>query len=354
MNSHPYADLAARALRRVRAAIYPRPHPGDDQLTRSIGAALTAKRARQRRRRVAALATGALAMGGLIWLAARPGPPPPLAERPRPAMRPASVAMVAAGHVPWGATLADGTGRRPLLAGANIGRGARVAAPAHGAVAMRLSTGTELRLRGELEVLDIGDVERFDLRAGTLDAEVAKLRHGERFVVRAGRAELEVWGTAFEVGLGDCQGRPRTDLAVREGVVAVRADGEERLIRAGERWRSFCPAAPPATPRPPRVLLVPPPAPPEPASSLAAQNQLYLSAVQARGRGDAAAALRLIDRLLEAHPAGPLSEAAMAERMRLLGDHDRTAAADAARAYLRRFPGGFARSEAEALAPEAP
>jgi TolA-binding protein len=132
--------------------------------------------------------------------------------------------------------------------------------------------------------------------------------------------------------------------------VGVGAGGEERLDPAGQRWQSGCLAdvRADAAPRrrPARVAVSRAEAP----SSLGEQNQLFIDAVHARKEGRPAEALRGLERLLQAHPSGPLTEAAMAERLTLLRDGDRAAAAVAARAYLSRFPDGFARAEAEALA----
>jgi hypothetical protein len=347
MNAPDLADLAAQALRRARAAIHPRPHPADDQLTEAVAGALASKRARRRRRRGATATLGVIAATVIIWLAGRERPPAPVAG---PAAPPA-VELAAFGAVPVEAVLIDGAGRRQPIAGAAIGRGARVSTTATAPLAMKLWTGTVLRVLGDLDVVETGAVQQFELRRGRLDAQVAKLRRGQRFLVRAGPAEIEVRGTAFEVALGgECAGEPRTDLTVREGVVAVRAGGEERLVPAGQRWQSRCLADLPAVAaprrRPARVAVSRAEAP----SSLGEQNQLFIDAVHARKEGRPAEALRGLERLLQAHPSGPLTEAAMAERLTLLRDGDRAAAAVAARAYLSRFPDGFARAEAEALA----
>jgi ferric-dicitrate binding protein FerR (iron transport regulator) len=341
------AAQAARVLRAARGTLHARPPAGDDELTRALEKALTAKQQRQRRRRVAIPVATAAALGALIWLGVRRPPESMPVATPALPQRIERPFIVAVG--PMGADAAViGDRRRPLGSGAAIRAGDRVAS--RSPLAMHVATGTRLLLRGELDVLEASEVQRFDLRTGSLDAEVAKLRPGERFVVRAGRAEIEVWGTAFAVSLGgDCAG-PRTSVDVREGVVAVHLDGQDRLLGAGEHWRSPCPS-PPARHRE-RAAVAPPP-PPEPTSTLAEENALFFAAVKARQSGEAESALRLLGELLAKHPAGPLSEAAMAERMRLLRGRDAPAAAAAARAYLRRFPQGFARAEATALAPEA-
>jgi hypothetical protein len=351
MSAPDLTELAAQVLRRARAAIHPRPHPADDQLAEAVAGALASKRARRRRRRSATVTLGVLAATVIIWLAGRERTPAPLVA---PAGT-AAIELAAFGAVPLEAVLIDGAGRRQPVAGAAIARGARISTTPAAPLAMKLWTGTVLRIRGDIDVVATGAVQQFELRRGRLDAQVAKLRRGERFLVRAGQAEIEVRGTAFEIGLGDdCAGQPRTDLTVREGVVAVRAEGEERLVAAGQRWQSRCLTDPPAVAVPPRRLPRAPVARAQAPSSLGEQNQLFIDAVRARKDGRPAQALRLLERLLQTHPSGPLTEAAMAERLTVLRDHDRAAAAVAGRAYLSRFPQGFARAQAEALAAGAP
>jgi hypothetical protein len=91
-------------------------------------------------------------------------------------------------------------------------------------------------------------------------------------------------------------------------------------------------------------------APPVPASSLAAENDLFEAAVRAKRRGRPVEAARLFAELAGAHPGSPLVESAMAQRMKVLAGVDPAEAARAAAAYLERFPGGFARPEALKLA----
>ena len=53
--------------------------------------------------------------------------------------------------------------------------------------------------------------------------------------------------------------------------------------------------------------------------------------------------------LASRYPSSPLAENAHIERMRLLGASDGRRGAEAARAYLARYPHGFARAEANDL-----
>jgi hypothetical protein len=84
-----------------------------------------------------------------------------------------------------------------------------------------------------------------------------------------------------------------------------------------------------------------------PASSLSEQNDLFAGAMRDKRAGRRAEALAGLERLLATYPRGPLAESGTVERFRLL---DGAAQAQAARDYLSRWPRGFARAEAEALA----
>jgi TolA-binding protein len=98
------------------------------------------------------------------------------------------------------------------------------------------------------------------------------------------------------------------------------------------------------------VLPAPPPSVMSAQTDLASQNQLYTQAMNARRRGDSAAALRALDEFIGAYPQSPLVQDAHVARFRTLAETgDSAAAARAARAYLAAFPRGFAREEAAAL-----
>jgi TolA-binding protein len=92
-----------------------------------------------------------------------------------------------------------------------------------------------------------------------------------------------------------------------------------------------------------------------PGSSLATQNDLFLAALRARRDSRPQESLRFLARLIDGYPDGPLIEAAMAERMELLlSAGDASAAARVAGQYVRRFPDGFARPDADRLVRSAP
>jgi hypothetical protein len=266
----------------------------------------------------------------------------------------------------------------PLVKGSAVTSGDRVAAGAGDEVAMRLSTGSTVKVEaaGELQVLEAGPSQRFALLRGAMRAQVAKLRQGERFVVATGDAEVEVRGTAFRLSAGAadtvCEEGSATRLEVFEGVVAVRRGGVTTLVGAGGRWPSNCrsPSDPVAAttvpldpaPRPPAeasarvrrpAVAARPHAPTpveDPGSTLAEENDLFARAVAARRRGDRQGALARFLELEHRFPTSPLGESAMVERMRLVGVADQEAARSVAREYLARYPAGFARSEAAVLA----
>jgi len=138
--------------------------------------------------------------------------------------------------------------------------------------------------------------------------------------------------------------------------VVVRAQGRETIVAAGAAWPVDCAA--PATVAPePTTSAIPTatarasaPRPKTAAAggtALTEQNALFSDAAAVKKRGDRAAALQLYDRFLTKYPASSLAESATVERMRLLSGPARTAAA---RAYLAKYPKGFARAEAMKIA----
>jgi hypothetical protein len=85
-------------------------------------------------------------------------------------------------------------------------------------------------------------------------------------------------------------------------------------------------------------------------ASLAAQNELFQSAVRAARRGDDTTALAGFDALLQRFPDSPLATDARVRKFRTLSRLGRLSEARvAASDYLARHPQGFARAEAERL-----
>jgi hypothetical protein len=210
-----------------------------------------------------------------------------------------------------------------------------------------------------------GKAKSFVVSEGSLTAHVAKLKTDERFLVRTVDTEVEVRGTIFAVTVvpadSQCSGSTSTSttrVSVTEGVVIVRNEGKSVTLRAGEHFPNCeVKAAAAATEAPlkegasfsdlPKVkpgvgVAIQAPSP-EAHSTLATQNDLFADAMQKKRAGNTHAALEALNRLTREFPKGPLLESAAAERMRILGT------ASSAKEYLRRYPEGFAKAEAEAL-----
>lgn len=79
---------------------------------------------------------------------------------------------------------------------------------------------------------------------------------------------------------------------------------------------------------------------------MADQNDKFERAVKARRRGEVQEALRIYREFVQEFPASPLAQNARVEVMRLLVPSNKSAAVQAARDYLERYPTGFARDEA--------
>lgn len=342
-----------------------------DDAIRSIGDALRA-RARSRKRRKL---VGLVALAASVALVASAGI---VASRYRSGDR--STSELGRVQEPNGALTAVVDGRSALIdEGVAVAEGTELRTPPNAEAKLAFTSGTQLVIGGgaRLRLVEQTKKKRFALESGSLTAKVAKLGPDERFVVATSDAEIEVRGTQFRVSVATpdpaCGGGTPTRLDVTEGVVVVRHTNGETTVRGGEHWptcveqvvsspkttpesaaRVTAPAARPsehvaATP-PSTVPRIAPSGESPAASRLAEQNDLYDQAMREKRSGRTGSAVATLDRLLGTYPQGPLAENAMVERMRLLAASDRTRGASSAREYLRRYPQGFARAEAEALA----
>jgi hypothetical protein len=265
-----------------------------------------------------------------------------------------------------GNTLVRNAVHKPLVDGAHLVEGDSIEAQQDGSATLGFAGGTRVTVSeaGRLHVDELTATRRFSLRAGHLQAHVAKLGRGERFLVDTPDAEVEVRGTVFGVavdGPESCRGvASRSTISVSEGAVWVRSNTTQVLLHPGESWTSPCPdtpppaeTEPPATNRestttvrrhaartparhlsaatPPSTQVqsptgapsVTPPAtetraPVRHESSLAEQNNLFSAAVTAEHQGDHRAALGKLDELIARFPNGPLRESARAEKQRIL------------------------------------
>jgi hypothetical protein len=369
--SAPRAEREAREARDARA-----------EIVAQMQARMRARAVEQRRRSWAArfaVAAGAILLAlGAGKLATRPSTP--LAMR-----APASLGIVATGRLLDGAATAWHDGRPSPVAAGVLASGDRVvtAAGAHAEIALSTGTSVVLAPSADVTFTHVEHAQTFAVTSGGVNARVAKLHQGERFLVRTSDTEVEVRGTVFEVTVvppdPSCGDGTSTRVAVSEGVVVVRNHGVETRVAAGERWPAGCVAsapasAPPVTPVAPGAAVgsasacpsasisnapsapsapdsLAPTAPPSvaPPGPLALRNDLFNEALAAKYRGDLTGALAGFESYLGKFPEGEHAESASVQRMRILAKLDRARAELAARAYLARNPQGFAREEAEAI-----
>ena len=335
----------------------------------ALEAALHARAQRRRRTRrvwasLAIAAAIAAPVSGAVKLGARheaalQGPKPtapPVVEAVETPPPPEHV------ELPQGIAMTDGSILQP---------GSRIVAPPKRRAVLSFSSGTHLTVEGggDITVIEAGDVQRFLLSSGSIDAHVAKLHAGQRWLVTTPDAEVEVRGTAFEVSIvppdPSCGGGTRTRVSVREGVVSVRAGDGEVRVHPGEAWPAGCrraaALAAATTLDAPIAAVSPTLATPSPAatsaapavtshSTLAEQNDAFARIVSLRQRGDMAGSAAEADRFIARFPASPLAESARVEQMRALRVSDAARAASVAREYLAQYPRGFARAEAQAIA----
>ena len=380
MTDDRYARLAARLIRRFDVA------RGSSEGDRERGL-LTIERALAARprawRRSSTLAlSGTVAAGVIAWLALRAHGQPPehLAE--------ARVVSVLASPLRDGASFLDSTGEVPLGPDMRLPVGGRIATAPNGGAQLQLSTGTRLELgvRTSLTLQSQDALQRFSLALGGVDARVAKLAPGDRFVIDTPDAQVEVRGTAFHLEVlpsaDACDEGSRTRLVVTEGVVEVRSSRTLARIGVGQHWPLDCllavegapsdaggavnvgasprrapvatgaeaavatgaeaaaPARPARTGRPLR----------SPESLIGEQNALFQRGVRAQHEGRRTEALGAYADLIARFPSSPLAENAAVARIRLSVDSDPGQARREARSYLERYPRGFARPEAERVA----
>jgi hypothetical protein len=395
--SRSYADMVSDLLRDDSTP--PARFPSDRQ--KLVSAVERGLRSRQRRQQMirwslsasAAAAVLVLVIGGKTLLS--PYAPTELPGRGR-IMASAGVRVVG---VPdqRGAMMVGGAGAAAvsLVEGMPLPKGFRLVAPPSGEVSIGAARGTTLSLEGggEMAISEASIMQRYELKVGAVRARVAKLLPGERFIIATSDAEVEVHGTAFRVAVvpadPSCGGGTITRVSVTEGVVSVRRGGVEVRVTPGHFWPESCVVAVAAQPgraaagghgrgrggvaRPvvqhaPASVVAPreevaaeaPPAPvpaaapvmpaiPFTRSELAAQNDLFASAVRAKRHGQGSQAVRIFERLTRQYPASPLAENAVVQRMKLLVAIDAVAARRAASDYLMRYPTGFAHVEAHQI-----
>jgi hypothetical protein len=340
-----------------------------------------------------AAAAAILVVGGAVWSLRRP---PVVAAVPL--SHEEKISVVSVGGPVF---VARGGTRVRLESHAALASGESVSAVDGDAVfALRSGTKLEVERGTDVAIVGDGDTELVRLDRGAVTARVTKLHDAHRFIVRTADADVEVRGTVFRVSrMSELECGERTRVRVEVGRVEVRAPGGGATLDPGDDWASPCvPTARPlptptdsptsrsvetgagrapplAAPRPSApVPLAAPLAtierPPIPAgasdsqvaaassattatSELAAQNALFAEAMSAKSRGEPGKAVAALDAFLQKYPRSPLREAAEAQRMSLLVGIDRLRATSLAKDYLARYPRGFARADAEAIARDA-
>jgi len=336
-----YARLAAKALARGAAEEEAGTAATLPDRTASVAAIERALRARGRRRLAPWIGWGVAAAAAAVllavgWRSLRSSEPAAttgtVAHRDARTDTKLAVADVEGS----GAAIEASDGARPASLGDRIAAGASVRVPGAGHILLALDTGTRLRVgassRVRLTALDA--TQRFDVESGSLEADVAKVPLGGRFIVATGDAEVEVKGTRFEVTVvptpSACAPFARTQVMVQEGVVVVRFAGGEARLPAGSVWPACAPPPPAPTVRithsrtrqahasAPAPDGAAPAAQPADPSTLAEQNDLFAAALSARRRGDVDEAIHWFDRLIARYPKGQLIDSARAERQRLI------------------------------------
>lgn len=212
-------------------------------------------------------------------------------------------------------TITVATTEVPLAGGGTLTKGptAKVDVTDHGTVAT-------LRM-GEVAA----DVLKDELRIDTTDAQ---------FFVRSASVTLET-------GAG-CDGRVK--LKVKSGEARVRIAQKELTVKAGEEWPTCGPAPTVGVPVVVKKEL-----------SLTEQNDLFERALVLHAGGDMQAAVVLLERIVTEAPDSALAEPALAQELRWLAPERSEQALVIARRYLKKYPTGSARAEAEKLvAPAAP
>lgn len=221
---------------------------------------------------------------------------------------------------------------------------------------------------------------RLSLKSGRFEISVDKLSAGQRFLLELPDGELEVKGTRFIVEVHDAKTQ-RVD--VHEGRVALRLRGESALLlAAGDTWpavtASASSARQPATVPAGKVTRKPaasasatesrtvrarvPAAPALTASATASVPQTsaadptapsgdtFAQAMAAFAAGDFGKAERLFTAFELAHPADArVEDATYLRAVARARRGDAGAASAIARDYLRRYPNGLRRTEAERL-----
>jgi TolA-binding protein len=218
----------------------------------------------------------------------------------------------------------------------------------------------------DFALADPGATLRIDARRGRFELEVDRLKQGQRFLLSLPDGELEVRGTRFVVDVDRARTR---SVHVTEGRVTLRLRNRAPVVlSAGDRWPAVAAGAPsPEPPRPPDLERSAAAATPNsvraprataPTASAAptatpapTAGGDFAGAMAAFSAGDFARAETLFATFEARHPRDARVEDSMFLRSVARSRRGDTGGAQAlARDYLRRYPKGLRRLEAERLA----
>lgn len=207
--------------------------------------------------------------------------------------------------------------------------------------------------------------EHIALDRGRVALSVPKLAPTQALSVRTRDSVVEVHGTRFSVEvINGPGGEALTRVDVTEGIVSVTCAGQRQLLTAGQSWSSGTSndASDPrantgptvATPSADSAAVAPSDAERGPAAvsssngDLTEQNRLFQSALDARKRGAVSSAVERLATLMARYPRSELAHNARVEHFRVLAATGRQREArQSAQTYLRDYPKGFARAEAQ-------
>jgi len=260
-------------------------------------------------------------------------------------------------------TLVNGGGPS-VIEQSSIEVGDALSTTADGLAELKLSDLVLAEIGGSSElsvVTPTASAHRLRLDRGHISAKVNdRPSAAPKLVVETPNVDVVVTGTVFQVDVtpGRSPMEFVTTVSVSKGRVVVRHGAQQvAAITAGGTWTS----ARESTPRAPDSQAITTPAsraahgpviasrPPHP-GTLAEENSLFQTAVDARNHGDDRSEADHLGALLNRFPGSPLAGEARVERMRALQRTGQAAeAAREARRYLAEYPDGFARDEARRI-----
>ncbi len=207
---------------------------------------------------------------------------------------------------------------------------------------------------GAFHADQMGPRQLVGVSTGTYAVHVQKLTSEQRFVIELPDGELEVHGTRFVLVVGPSSTR---SVSVSEGLVALRIRGQhELLLHPGDSWSAPAPAPAPAPALPSSTASAAgtPSAAPTPSSVLKTPKldagASFARAMTAYARGDYAESERLFLAFERDFPGDARTEDSAFLRVTARARRgDAPGAKALAQDYLRRFPSGLRRVEAERL-----